>query len=277
MNILEALILGIVQGLTEFLPVSSSAHLVFVPALLRVPPNVAFDVLLHAGTLLAVTGYFWRDILAVIGAFFSSLADLFKGDFRRGLKEEPSKRLAWFIIVGSIPAAAFGLLFKGFIEGLFSSVPTVALFLIGTGVLLWFADKAGCRDRTAKDITLRDSLAIGLAQAAAIAPGISRSGATIAAGLFRGFERETAARASFLLSIPAILGATILHIKDISAGFQLGGGIFVAGFISSALCGWLAIRLFLKFIRTRSLRPFAWYCGLAGAAALALHFLGILA
>lgn len=276
MTILEALILGIVQGLTEFLPVSSSAHLVFVPALMRIPPNVAFDVLLHAGTLLAVTGYFRKDILALIKAFFASLADVFQGDFRCSLRQDPFKRLAWLIVAASIPAAVTGFLFKKFIESLFTSVPAVALLLIGTGVLLWIAEKARRRDKTIRDISLRDSLVIGLAQAAAMAPGISRSGATISAGFFCGLERETAARFSFLLSIPAILGATILHIKDISAGFHLSAGVFLAGFAASIVCGWLSVRFLLNIIRKRSLRIFAYYCGLAGAAALALYFLKIL-
>jgi len=276
MTVFEALILGIVQGLTEFLPVSSSAHLVFVPALMKVPSNVAFDVLLHAATLLAVVGYFWKDILALIKAFFASLAHVFDGNFFSRLRQDPSKRLAWFIIIGSIPAALIGYLFKRFIESLFSSVPAVALLLVGTGILLWFSDKAGRRTKTLNSISFSDSLAIGLAQAAAVAPGISRSGATIAAGLFRGLEREAAARFSFLLSIPAILGATILHIKDISAGFHMSAGVFIAGAVAAALCGGLAIHFFLRYIRARSLRPFAVYCGLAGAAVLTLYFLKIM-
>ncbi|MCJ7610713.1 MAG: undecaprenyl-diphosphate phosphatase, partial [Candidatus Aminicenantes bacterium] len=228
MTLLEALNLGIVQGLTEFLPVSSSAHLVFVPALMRIPPNVAFDVVLHAGTLLAVTGYFWKDILTLIKAFFASLADIPAKKFGRGLKEDQFKRLAWLIIAASIPAAMFGFLFKKFIESLFTSVPAVALLLVGTGVLLWIAEKARRHDKTIRDISLRDSLVIGLAQAVAMAPGISRSGATISAGFFCGLQRETAARFSFLLSIPAILGATVLHITDISSGFHLSAGVFLA-------------------------------------------------
>jgi len=271
MTILEALILGIVQGLTEFLPVSSSAHLVFVPALMRIPPNLAFDVLLHVGTLLAVAGYFRKDILALIKAFWTSLADALQGDFRCGLRQDPFKRLAWLIIAGSVPAAVLGYLFKRFVESLFSSVPAVAILLSGTGVLLWIAEKAQRRDKTIRDISLRDSLVIGLAQAAAIAPGISRSGSTIAAGFFCGLERETAARFSFLLSTPAILGATILHIKDISTGFHLSPGVFLAGLAASILCGWLAIRFLLNIIRKRSLRIFAYYCWLVGAAVLALY------
>ena len=274
MNILQALVLGIVQGLTEFLPVSSSAHLVIIPALLGISSNVAFDVLLHIGTLLAVVGYFWKDILAVIKAFFLSLADIPAKRFGRGLKEDPFKRLAWLIIVASLPAAALGFLFKRFFEGLFQSVSAVAALLIVTGVILWLAEKARRGTKHALEMTWSDGLIIGLAQAAAIAPGISRSGATIGAGLFLGLERKMAARFSFLLAIPAILGATVLHLKDISAGFNLSPGVFLAGLISSAACGWLAIRFLLNIIQKRSLRMFAYYCWLAGAVVLALYFLG---
>lgn len=276
MNILQALILGIVQGLTEFLPVSSSAHLVFVPALMGVSPGVAFDAFLHLGTLTAVVGYFWRDILTIVKAFFRSLADIPGAGFFCALREDPFKRLAWLIIIGSIPAAVLGFLFQKFFENLFSSIPAVALFLIGTGGLLFAAETVKRGRKTAQDMTFRDGLVIGLAQAAAIAPGISRSGATISAGLFLGLERELAARFSFLLSIPAILGATILQFKGISAGIHLGPGVFLAGFAASAVCGGLAIRVLLNIIQKRSLRMFAYYCGLAGAAVLALHFLGVL-
>ncbi len=274
MNILQALVLGIVQGLTEFLPVSSSAHLVIVPALMRIPSNVAFDVLLHLGTLLAVAGYFWRDILAVIKAFILSLADIPAKRFGQGLKGNPFKRLAWLIIVASLPAAALGFLFKRFFEGLFQSVSAVAALLIVTGVILWLAEKTHRGSKQAPEMTFRDGLIIGLAQAVAIAPGISRSGTTIAAGLFRGLERKMAARFSFLLAVPAILGATALHLKDISAGFNLSPGVFLAGLISSSVCGWLAIRFLLNIIQKRSLRIFAYYCWLAGVVVLTLFFLG---
>ena len=276
MSILQALILGIVQGLTEFLPVSSSAHLVIVPALMGIPSNVAFDVLLHIGTLLAVAGYFWKNILAIIKAFFLSLADIPAKRFGRGLKEDPFKRLASLIIVGSLPAAALGFLFKRFFEGLFQSVSAVAALLIVTGVILWLAEKARRGSKQALEMTWSDGLIIGLAQAVAIAPGISRSGATIGAGLFLGLERKMAARFSFLLAIPAILGATVLHLKDISAGFNLSAGVFLVGLISSSVCGWLAIRFLLNIIQKRSLRIFAYYCWLAGAAVLALYVLGII-
>jgi undecaprenyl-diphosphatase len=276
MNIIQALILGIVQGLTEFLPVSSSAHLVFAPAIMKVSSSVAFDAFLHLGTLTAVVGYFWRDILALVRAFFHSLAGIFRGGFNCAVRQDPFKRMAWLIVIGSIPAAVLGLLFKKFFEELFSSIVAVAALLIGTGLLLFAAEMVKKGRKTAQDMSLWDGLVIGLAQAAAIAPGISRSGATISAGLFLGLDRELAARFSFLLSIPAILGATILQFRGISAGFHAGAGVFLAGFAAAALCGGLAIHALLRIIRQRTLRGFAAYCCLAGAAVLMLHALRVL-
>jgi undecaprenyl-diphosphatase len=276
MTVLQALILGIVQGLTEFLPVSSSAHLVFVPALMRIPSSVPFDTLLHLGTLLAVIGYFGKDVAALVKAFFLSLADIPGKRFGRGLREDPFKRLAWLLIIGSIPAGVLGYFLKRFFESLFHSVAATALLLIVTGIILWFADRARRGNKTASDLTLADGLAIGLAQAAAIAPGISRSGATISAGLFLGLEGRAAARFSFLLSIPAILGATVLQLKGISAGFHLSAGVFLAGLISSFVCGLLAIRFMMKVIQERPLTVFACYCWLAGGVFLALSLLHVI-
>ena len=276
MTVLQALILGIVQGLTEFLPVSSSAHLVFVPALMRIPSSVPFDTLLHLGTLLAVIGYFGKDVAALVKAFFLSLADIPGKRFGRGLREDPFKRLAWLLIIGSIPAGVLGYFLKRFFESLFHSVAATALLLIVTGIILWFADRTRRGNKTASDLTLADGLAIGLAQAAAIAPGISRSGATISAGLFLGLEGRAAARFSFLLSIPAILGATVLQLKGISAGFHLSAGVFLAGLISSFVCGLLAIRFMMKVIQKKSLTVFAYYCWLAGGVFLALSLLHVI-
>lgn len=275
MNLIQALILGVVQGLTEFLPVSSSAHLVIVPALFHIPSNVAFDAFLHLGTLTAVVGYFWRDILALIGAFFRSLAQIPGGNFTCSLRHNPMQRMAWLIILGSIPAAVLGLVFRKFFEGLFSSLTSVGICLLITAVVLWAADKAGSARKAARDVSLGDGILVGLAQAVAIAPGISRSGATISAGLVLGFERELAARFSFLLSVPAILGATVLQHKGIAAGFHQDTATMLAGFAAAAVFGWLAIRTLLRIIRTSSLRGFAVYCALVGLAVLVLRGLKV--
>jgi len=226
MDIIQAIIMGAVQGLTEFLPISSSAHLVLVPEIIGTQSSLAFDTLLHVGTLVAVIGYFWKDILAMIKAFISSIIDIFGGNFKEGIKEDPFKRLTWLVVVGTIPAGLMGVLFKSEFESLFSSIAAVSFFLIITGIILWSAEWISDRNREKeikgkeiKEVSFTNSLVIGLFQGFAIAPGISRSGSTIAAGLFSGLERKLAARYSFLLSIPAILGAALVQAKDI-AGFD---------------------------------------------------------
>ncbi|MGB9936311.1 MAG: undecaprenyl-diphosphatase UppP [Methanobacterium sp.] len=273
MDIIQAIILGIVQGLTEFLPVSSSAHLVFVPEILKVQSSLAFDTLLHVGSLVAVIGYFWNDIINILKSFVSSLMDIPRGQFKEGLREDQFKKLAWFVIIGTVPAGLAGILFKDFFEGLFNNIPAVGFFLIVTGFLLWGSEKISKKvedKRSLKKMTLKDTLIIGSAQALAIAPGISRSGSTIAAGLYLGLERELAARYSFLLSIIAILGAALIQVKDISSLADENIGVLIAGFLGAAISGYLAIKLLLKLIKERSLMIFAYYCWIIGAIALIL-------
>ncbi len=266
-NIIQAIILGIVQGLTEFLPVSSSAHLVFVTDIFGLQQNVAFDTLLHLGTLLAVVGYFWKDLITIISSFISSLLDIFRGRFKEGLEEKPFKKLSWLLLVGTIPAGLMGILLKSQFEALFNSIIYVGIFLIVTGLLLWGAERVKPGEKDIKDITFTNAIAIGIAQGIAIAPGISRSGATISAGLFSGLNRELAARYSFLLSIPAILGAALVQAKDITS-FDASTAALIAGFVSAAIFGYLAIKLLLKIIKERSLMIFAYYCWIIGAAAI---------
>jgi undecaprenyl-diphosphatase len=270
MDIIQAIILGIVQGLTEFLPISSSGHLVLVPyALHWGNPGVAFDTLLHVGTLVAVIWYFWRDIIAIIKALLSSIQDIFTGKFKVGLKGDSYKKLAWLLVVGTIPAALMGILLKSQFESLFNSTLTVGFFLIITGVLLWGAERVKTGHKEIKDVSFKNALAIGIFQGFAIAPGISRSGATISAGLFSGLERELAARFSFLLSIPAILGATAVQAKDITS-FDFSLTVSLAGLISAMIFGYLAIKLLLKIIKERTLMIFAYYCWIVGALTLVL-------
>lgn len=267
-NIIQALILGMVQGLTEFLPISSSAHLVLVPEILGVKSNLAFDTLLHLGTLIAVVYYFWNDVVNMIRAFISSLLDLPSGKFRNQLREDPFKRLSWLVIVGTIPAGLMGVLFKDFFEGLFSSVTSVAVFLLITGFILWGVEQMPRGNKEVKDISFKNSLLVGIAQGCAIAPGISRSGATIATSLFLGFDREMAARFSFLLSIPAILGAALIQVKDLTSGFDLSTGVFVAGLLSSVVFGYLAIKFLMGYIKNHKLTIFAYYCWIVGIVVL---------
>ncbi|MCG2827933.1 undecaprenyl-diphosphatase UppP [Methanothermobacter sp. K4] len=276
MDVLQAIIIGIVQGLTEFLPISSSGHLVLVPEIMGVKSSLAFDTVLHVGTLVAVVTYFWSDIVHMIRSFISSLTDIPGGNFREGIEEDPFKRLAWMVIIGTIPAGLAGVLFKDFFESLFNSITAVGFFLIVTGLLLWGSERISARIKEklpVEKLGVRDSLIIGGAQALAIAPGISRSGATISAGLFLGFERELAARYSFILSIPAILGAALIQVKDISAGMDLLGASMIAGFIASAVSGYIAIKFLLKLIRERDLYVFAYYCFALGLLILGVSLL----
>lgn len=267
MDIIQAIILGVVQGLTEFLPVSSSAHLVFMTDILGLPQNVAFDTLLHLGTLVAVVAYFWKDLIKIISSFISSLIDIFRGRFKKGLEEKPFKKLSWLIIVGTIPAGIMGILLQKQFEALFTSIFYVGIFLIITGLLLWGAERVKPGEKDIKDISFKNALVIGVAQGIAIAPGISRSGATISAGLFSGLNRELAARFSFLLSIPAILGAALVQAKDITS-FDTGTAVLIAGFVSALIFGYLAIKLLLKIIKERTLMVFAYYCWIVGLAAI---------
>ncbi|MDI6870062.1 MAG: undecaprenyl-diphosphate phosphatase [Bacillota bacterium] len=251
MNIFTAAVLGLTQGLTEFLPVSSSGHLVVLQHYLKVPEaGVTFDVFLHFATLLAVVVYFRADLRALLR------------DRRRLL----------LLLAGSVPAGLAGVALEGLFTRLFSSVLAVGVALIGTGFILWGAERlaASYRDRrAAEQMTVADAWWVGVAQAVAIIPGISRSGATIATGLARGLERETAARFSFLLSIPVILGATVLQLRHLPAGSFLESAPLVVGFLAAFLSGLAAIWLLLGVVRRRHLTIFSWYVWALGAATIA--------
>jgi undecaprenyl-diphosphatase len=275
MDILQAIIIGIVQGLTEFLPVSSSAHLVFTPYLLGTESSLAFDTFLHIGTLVAVVVYFWNDLEHMFKSFIASLADIPHGKFREGLREDQFKKLAWMILIGTIPAGLAGIFFKDFFEGLFNNIPAVGVFLIITGFLLYASEMVSrkTKDKTSlKEMTIKNSILIGIAQACAIAPGISRSGATISTGLFLGLERELAARFSFLLSIPAILGAALVQVHDISSLVDISTGATIAGVIAATISSYLAIKLMLKLISNRDLLVFAYYCWIVGPLAIIIWY-----
>lgn len=276
MDIIQALILGIVQGLTEFLPVSSSAHLVFMHSLTGVEPSLAYDTLLHIGTLVAVVAYFWKDIIQMLKSFFASLVDIPKGQFLQGIKDDQFKKLAWFILIGTIPAGLAGILLKDFFESLFSNVIAVGFFLIITGFLLWGSEMVSRKiidKKGLKKMNIKEALIMGTAQAAAIAPGISRSGSTISAGLFLGLERELAARFSFLLSIPAILGAALVQTKDITSILDISTVSALAGFLAAIITGYLAIKLMLKLVKERDLLIFAYYCWIVGPLAIILSLI----
>ena len=261
----QAIILGLLQGATEFIPVSSSGHLVLVPWLLGwAEPGLAFDAVVHWGTLLAIGGYFWRDIALLASAWL-------QGWHARSWTE-PHARLAWLILLGTLPAVVLGLLLEGWFEALFSAPPAVAGFLLATGLLLIVSERLGRRERGEEQLQWLDALFIGLGQAVAIAPGISRSGATIGVGLLRGMRREAAARFSFLLAIPVVLGAGLVEVAQlVASGPAEGEWLTLAlGFITAAASGYLSIRFLLRYLRRRSLYLFALYCCAAGFIALAL-------
>lgn len=259
MDILQAIVLGILQGATEFIPVSSSGHLVLVPWLLRWPqPGLLFDTMVHWGTLLAIVAYFWRDWWLLITAW---LRGLVRRDW-----SDPRARMFWLLILGSVPAALLGFFLEDFFESLFSEPFWVSIFLLVTAVLLTASERMARQTRETRDLNWKDALVIGAAQGAAIAPGISRSGATISAGLWRGLERADAARFSFLLSTPAIFGAGLLQLVDIlgEPGALGQVSILAAGFVAAALAGYVCIWALLRYLQRGRLYPFAVYCALAG-------------
>jgi undecaprenyl-diphosphatase len=275
MTVPHAIILGILQGLTEFLPVSSSGHLVIAQHYLTGfnQPGILFDVMFHMGTLFAVLIYYKKDIFLILKSIFDGF------HVRRGYKDKDcdiyrsQRRFALLIVVGTLPTIAVGFLFRDHVGILFDSVKFTASMLIVTGILLAFADRIKVKKRDVKALTLKDSLLIGFVQGLSITPGISRSGSTIATGLFRGIDGEEAARFSFLLSIPAILGATALEIPEI---LHIKAGDILActiGTFTAMITGILAIRFFIRILKQQKLRYFAYYCWGLGSMVILLNFL----
>ena len=265
MDVIQAIIIGIVQGLTEFLPVSSSAHLVFFQKLLGVESSLAFDTFLHLGTLIAVMWFFRGDIFNMIQSFWLSIGDLIQGRFVEGFYSDPYKRLAWYVILATIPVAVVGVLFEDSVDALFSGALYVpAFFLFVTGTILYLSQRMAPGNVNFDTITKREALFMGLGQACAILPGLSRSGTTIVAGLTIGLDKEFAAKFSFILSIPAILGAFILQAKDIGSAMDANFLPIFLGFIASIIAGYFAIKWMLDLIQNRSLDIFAFYCWVMG-------------
>ncbi len=266
MTIAEAIFLGILQGATEFLPVSSSGHLVLVPAILNMPPAGLTAVsIAHQGTLVAVLIYFFRDLAAIAKGVLSGLAE-------GSPLGNPEARLGWLIVLGSIPAAAVGLAFGEFFEDMFAAPLWTAVFLLGTAALLWTGERLRTGGKPLDEMTWLDTFLIGLFQMVALFPGISRSGSTIVGGLLRGFDRETAARYSFLLGVPAILGAGIFSLVDLLQEPLPAGGLteLLVIFLAAAVSGYACIAWLLRWLRTRSLIPFAVYCAAFGLLSLGL-------
>ena len=270
MNPLHATVLGIVQGLTEILPVSSSAHLILIPRFLHWPESgITFDVALHLGTLIALCLYFWRDIIELCFNFFGGLCG-------KGF-HTPANRLPLYIIAGTIPAAIVGKTLEEPIEQIFRSNPLfIAGFLIVFGLVLAYADTTGAKRWKMDRITLKFAMIIGLAQCVALIPGVSRSGITITAALLIGFNREAAARFSFLLSLPIVAGAAVLKLGHLAKHGLPPGEMtpMLIGIATSALFGYLSIVLLLRVIQRSSLYPFVWYRLLAGCATLVFVMFG---
>lgn len=271
MNILQAFILGIIQGITEFLPVSSSAHLVIVPYLAgwKISPveSFTFDVLVHWGTLLAVIVYFWKDIVRIVLDFF---AGILKGQ----PFAEPKSRLGWFLLLATIPAGIVGFLLKNIVKAAFSNIIMTAIFLIITAILLLAAEFIGKRTRNLQELTWKDALWIGFFQVISIFPGISRSGSTITGAAVRNFERAEAARFSFLMSIPIMLAAGLLQLQDFSNYPALAVTdtlpAVITGAVTAAVVGYFAIRWLMKFLQEKTLAWFSGYCFILGALTLFL-------
>ncbi len=265
MDIFQGIIIGIVQGLTEFLPVSSSAHLVFIQNILGVESSLAFDTFLHLGTLIAVIWFFRYDIIKMISAWILSIQDLIRGRFKEGFYSDPYKRLAWYVILATIPIGIVGVLFEDAVDSLFSGALYVpAFFLFVTGTILYLSQRMASGNVNMNNISKKEALWMGLGQACAILPGLSRSGTTIAAGLTIGLDKEFAAKFSFILSIPAILGAFLVQASDIGSALDANFLPVIFGFIASIIAGYMAIKWMLDLIKNRSLDIFAFYCWIVG-------------
>ena len=269
-GLIHAAILGIVQGLTEFLPISSSAHLILVPILLGWHDpfigSAAFDVMLHMGTLVALLAYFWRDLVQLLVAWLASIRD-------RRIGPDPQRRLAWFLVVSVIPAAILGAGLESFFDQVFREHwQWIALLVLVGAALLWLGERRGAQSRKLDGLVLRDAVVIGVAQAVALFPGISRSGVTIAAGLFLGLTREAAARFSFLMAVPVIAGAGLWKARTLIGAPLVDAevGQLVVGVVTAAVFGFIAIAVLLRFLRTNPTTVFIVYrIGLAAVVIVA--------
>lgn len=248
MSMFQAIILGIIQGLTEFLPISSSGHLVLFQKLFGInEPTLIFDTMVHVGTLAAVITVFWGDIAALL--------------------RKPFQKLTWLLIAGTIPTGLIGVLFKDYFEAMFKNASTLGFEFLVTGAVILFAERFGRGRKGVRETSLLDAAFIGVMQGAAIMPAISRSGLTIAGSLFRDLDRDFAAKFSFLLSIPAILGAAVFQAKDIlelgAAGMNIP--VMAAGTVAAAIAGYASVKLMIGILRKGSLRYFSYYVFALGA------------
>jgi undecaprenyl-diphosphatase len=282
MSWFESLVLGLVQGLTEFLPVSSSAHLRLTAAFAGwTDPGAAFTAITQIGTEAAVLIYFRKDIADILSAWSRSLVD-------KERRHDPDARTGWLVIVGSIPIGVLGVTLKDQIEGPFRDLRVTATMLIAMGVVLGVADRLAARDekggrhrapkqrKTLENLNIKDGLIYGVCQAMALIPGVSRSGATISGGLFLGYRREAAARYSFLLAVPAVLASGVFELKDAAEGGHVAWGPTLFATVIAFVSGYVVISWFMKFISSKSFMPFVWYRIALGLAIIALVAAGAL-
>jgi undecaprenyl-diphosphatase len=271
-TLFQAIIMGIVQGLTEFLPISSSGHLIIVPHIAGWDDpfirSLAFTVMLHVGTLVALFAYFWRDWTRLVPAGLATIRD-------RSFRGDPDRKLAWLIAVTLPPAVVVGVTLNDFFEDQVRQELLVALTLVIGAGILWMADRLGRQTKELGRLGFGAAFGIGCAQAIALVPGISRSGISISAGLFAGLTREGAARFSFLMATPITAGAVIWELRKLlgdDAGVPIDTGVLVAGMIAAAVAGFIAIAVLLRFLRTHRLTVFVVY-RLVLAGVVLVHFL----
>ncbi len=272
MGALEAIVLGIVQGLTEFLPISSTAHLRIVPAFVGWPdPGAAFTAVTQLGTMAAVLLYFWADLWRIARAWLLSLRD-------RAWRSEPDARLGWYILLGTIPIAVFGYAFKDQIETGARNLYLIGTALIALGLVMAVADRIGTRTREVTDVKATDGAVIGVAQAMALVPGVSRSGATISAGLFRNFNRAAAARYSFLLSVPAVVLSGLLELRKIGDGGPgvAGPAATAVATLTAFVVGYVSIAFLLRYLASHSTLVFVIYRVVLGSLVLGLVAGGVI-
>ncbi|MFF2200731.1 undecaprenyl-diphosphate phosphatase [Streptomyces sp. NPDC058145] len=282
MSWFESLVLGLVQGLTEFLPVSSSAHLRLTAAFSGwEDPGAAFTAITQIGTEAAVLIYFRKDIGRIVSAWFRSLSD-------KAMRHDHDAQMGWLVIVGSIPIGLLGVTLKDQIEGPFRDLRITATMLIVVGVVIGIADRLAARDerggrhrapkqrKTLENLGVKDGLIFGLCQACALIPGVSRSGATISGGLFMGYRREAAARYSFLLAIPAVLASGVFEVKDSVGGGEVAWGPTLFATVIAFASGYAVIAWFMKWISSKSFMPFVWYRIALGIVIIALVTTGVL-
>jgi undecaprenyl-diphosphatase len=269
-DFLRAVVLGLIQGLTEFLPISSSAHLAIFPKFFGWDdPGAAYTAVIQIGTELAVVLYFWRDIWTIGSGWV-------RGVFSREAREAPEWRMGWFVIIGSLPIVVLGLLLQDLIDKEFRNLWVIGTTLIVLGVVLGIAERVGRKSSPIENLTMRHAILLGVAQAGALVPGVSRSGATISMGLFLGYERAAATRYAFLLAIPAVVGAGVYKLKDIGGENDYGVGPTIVGTVVSFVVGLAVIHWLLRYVSTRSYTPFVFYRIGLGSLVLVLVGAGVI-